>query len=201
MNKKLLVISLAFSAATISSSAFALDGGQIDFAGLVSDNTCVMSVNNGAQDAQIQLETASVDEVNTAGVVKAATAGAKPKAFTISVDCSKAGFTTQTKADLTMTSQFHSNGQGTLNNDPSITNEATGVNVAIHEVNPTSGVYSMVTVDGKDVHSQTFNTDKKAQWSFVASYVAQTNPAATPVVVPVAAGFVKTNAAYTIAYN
>ena len=199
MNKPLLVIAL--STATLSSSAFALDGGQIDFAGLVSDNTCVMSVNNGAQDAQIQLETASVDEVNTAGVVKAATVGAKPKAFTISVDCSKAGFTTQTKADLTMTSQFRSNGQGTLNNDTTITNAASGVNVAIHEQNPTSGAYSMVTVDGKDVHSQNFDTNKKAQWSFVASYVAQTNPAATPVVVPVAAGFVKTNAAYTIAYN
>ena len=199
MNKTLLVIAL--STATLSSSAFALDGGQIDFAGLVSDNTCVMSVNNGAQDAQIQLETASVDEVNTAGVVKAATVGAKPKAFTISVDCSKAGFTTQTKADLTMTSQFRSNGQGTLNNDTTIPNAASGVNVAIHEQNPTSGAYSMVTVDGKDVHSQNFDTNKKAQWSFVASYVAQTNPAATPVVVPVAAGFVKTNAAYTIAYN
>ncbi|WP_250152940.1 fimbrial protein [Citrobacter portucalensis] len=161
MNKTLLVIAL--STATLSSSAFALDGGQIDFAGLVSDNTCVMSVNNGAQDAQIQLETASVDEVNTAGVVKAATVGAKPKAFTISVDCSKAGFTTQTKADLTMTSQFRSNGQGTLNNDTTITNAASGVNVAIHEQNPTSGAYSMVTVDGKDVHSQNFDTNKKAQ--------------------------------------
>ncbi|WP_407182704.1 fimbrial protein [Citrobacter europaeus] len=199
MNKTLLVIAL--STATLSSSAFALDGGQIDFAGLVSDNTCVMSVNNGAQDAQIQLETASVAEVNTAGMVKAAALGAKPKAFTISVDCSKAGFTTQTTAALTMTSQFRSNGQGTLNNDSTITNAASGVNVAIHEMNPTSGAYSMVTIDGKDVHSQTFDTNKKAQWSFIASYVAQTDPAATPVVVPVAAGFVKTNAAYTIAYN
>ncbi|WP_262798131.1 fimbrial protein [Citrobacter cronae] len=201
MNKKLIVISMALSAATLSSSAFALDGGQIDFAGLVSDNTCVMSVNNGAQDSQIQLETASVAEVNTAGMVKAAAIGAKPKTFTVSVDCSKAGFTTQANADLTMTSQFHSNGQGTLNNDSSITNAATGVNIAIHEVNPTSGAYSMVTVDGKDVHTQAFSTDKKAQWSFVASYVAQTDPTATPVVVPVTAGFVKTNAAYTIAYN
>ncbi|MCU6173950.1 fimbrial protein [Citrobacter cronae] len=199
MNKTLLVIAL--STATLSSSAFALDGGQIDFAGLVSDNTCVMSVNNGAQDAQIQLETASVAEVNAAGMVKAAALGAKPKAFTISVDCSKAGFTTQTTAALTMTSQFRSNGQGTLNNDSTITNAASGVNVAIHEMNPTSGAYSMVTIDGKDVHSQTFGTDKKAQWAFIASYVAQTDPAATPVVVPVAAGFVKTNAAYTIAYN
>ena len=201
MNKKLLVISLAFSAATLSSSAFALDGGQIDFAGLVSDNTCVMSVNNGAQDAQIQLETTSVAEVNSAGLVKANSVGAKAKAFTISVDCSKAGFETQTKANLTMTSQFRSNGQGTLNNDESITDAAKGVNVAIHEVNPTTGTYTMVTVDGKDTHTQTFDTSKKAQWSFVASYVAQTDPTATPVVVPVTAGFVKTNAAYTIAYN
>ena len=68
-------------------------------------------------------------------------------------------------------------------------------------VNPTTGTYTMVTVDGKDTHSKTFDTSKKAQWSFVASYVAQTDPAATPVVVPVTAGFVKTNAAYTIAYN
>ena len=137
MNKTLLAAAL--SMATISSSAFALDGGQIDFAGLVSDNTCVMSVNNGAQDAQIQLETASVAEVNSAGMVKANSVGAKAKAFTISVDCSKAGFDTQTTANLTMTSQFRSNGQGTLNNDSSITDAAKGVNVAIHDSKPDDG--------------------------------------------------------------
>ncbi|EBP3213532.1 fimbrial protein [Salmonella enterica] len=199
MNKTLLAVAL--SMATLSSSAFALDGGQISFAGLVSDNTCVMSVNNGAQDAQIQLETASVAEVNAAGTVKNNSIGAKAKTFTISVDYSQAGFTNQSKADLTMTSQFRSNGQGTLDNDQSITDPAKGVNVAIHQIDPTTGIYSMVSVDGKDNHSQNFDSSKKAQWIFVASYVAQTDPTASTVVVPVTSGFVKTNAAYTIAYN
>ncbi|HAD0256631.1 TPA_asm: fimbrial protein, partial [Salmonella enterica subsp. enterica serovar Typhimurium] len=61
MNKTLLAI--AFSTALLSSSAFALDGGQVDFAGLVSDNTCTPHVNGGSQDGQVQLNTAVTADV------------------------------------------------------------------------------------------------------------------------------------------
>jgi P pilus assembly protein, pilin FimA len=196
MNKKFVALSIALSAATLSSSAFAaLDGGQISFAGLVSDNTCNMSVNNGAQDAEIQLETATVTEVKTAGEVKSNAIGAKPKAFAITVDCSASG-TAPSDADLVMTSQFRSNSQGTLDNDLSIDNPAQGVNLAIHQLDTKSGSYTKVNVDGEETHRQSFDADLKATWSFVASYVAQ-NTAVTQV----AAGFVKTNAAYTLTYN
>ena len=44
---------IAAALVMFTSSAFALDGGQLDFAGLVSDNTCILHVNGGAQDGQI----------------------------------------------------------------------------------------------------------------------------------------------------
>ena len=54
MKLKLIALSLVLSAA--SSSAFAaLDGGQLNFAGLVSDNTCTPHVNGGSQDGQVHL--------------------------------------------------------------------------------------------------------------------------------------------------
>jgi P pilus assembly protein, pilin FimA len=199
VNKKLISLSIMLSAVAMSSSAFAaLDGGQISFAGLVSDNTCKMNVNNGAQDAEIQLLTASVADVNAVGVVKTSSTGAKPKAFSIIVDCSASG-TTPAGADLTMTSSFRSNSHGTLSNDMSIDNPAKGVDIAIHEVNMRKGTYAIVYVDGENKHSQSFNSDMKATWNFVASYVAQTDP--DQPIVPVSAGFIKSNAAYTLTYN
>lgn len=56
---KLKLIALAMVVSAASTSAFALDGGQVDFAGLVSDNTCTPHVNGGSQDGQVQLNTAS----------------------------------------------------------------------------------------------------------------------------------------------
>ncbi|ECY5567937.1 fimbrial protein, partial [Salmonella enterica subsp. enterica serovar Durham] len=47
MKLKLIALSLVLSAAS-TTSAFALDGGQVDFAGLVSDNTCTPHVNGGS---------------------------------------------------------------------------------------------------------------------------------------------------------
>ncbi|MCV5990419.1 fimbrial protein, partial [Escherichia coli] len=67
---------IAAALVMFTSSAFALDGGQLDFAGLVSDNTCILHVNGGAQDGQINLETATTAEVTGAGVVNAANVGA-----------------------------------------------------------------------------------------------------------------------------
>jgi|GEM_PF-5532215 len=78
---------IAAALVMFTTSAFALDGGQLDFAGLVSDNTCVLHVNGGAQDGQITLQTATTTEVNQAGVVQLASPGAKPEAFSITIDC------------------------------------------------------------------------------------------------------------------
>jgi type 1 fimbria pilin len=75
MKLKLIALSLVLSAA--SSSAFAaLDGGQLNFAGLVSDNTCTPHVNGGSQDGQIQLTAVSADI--TAGV-SATAPGVQPE--------------------------------------------------------------------------------------------------------------------------
>ena len=82
MKLKLIALSLVLSAA--SSSAFAaLDGGQLNFAGLVSDNTCTPHVNGGSQDGQIQLNTAVSADI-TAGV-SATAPGVQPEPFYITV--------------------------------------------------------------------------------------------------------------------
>ncbi|EOX8503303.1 fimbrial protein [Salmonella enterica] len=196
MNTKLLALSVILSA-SVSTSAFALDGGQLNFAGLVSDNTCDMHVDGGAQDKDIQLSTASVAEVNTAGDVNLATLGAKPKLFSITVDCSNSGMdlTAKPNATMVMSSQFYSNSRGTLNNDTSINNPSSGVNLAIHNVKA-DGTFKQVKVnDPADEYTATFNTSGVASWNFAASYVTQNK-----TLVPVVAGFVKSNAAYTITY-
>lgn len=196
MNTKLLALSVILSA-TVSSSAFALDGGQLNFAGLVSDNTCDMHVDGGAQDKDIQLSTATVAEVKAVGDVDLATLGAKPKLFSITVDCSNSGqdITAHPDAVIVMNSQFYSNSHGTLNNDTSISNPSSGVNLAIHSIKA-DGTFKQVKVnDPTDSYSTKFDTNSVATWNFAASYVTQDE-----TLVPVVAGFVKSNAAYTITY-
>lgn len=185
---------IAAALVMFTSSAFALDGGQLDFAGLVSDNTCALHVNGGAQDGQIGLETATSAEVTTAGMVKPAEVGAKPKDFSITVDCS-AG-TPPAKAFLNMGSVFFSNSQGTLNNDVSVNQAASGVAIAVHyipDISAPGTIEQMKINDGSDTKEQLFSSGK-AIFNFRASYVKQADA------VPVTAGYVKTNAAYTITY-
>ena len=180
---------IAAALVMFTTSAFALDGGQLDFAGLVSDNTCALHVNGGAQDGQITLQTATTAEVNTKGVVRAAEPGAKPEAFSITVDCS--ADPQGTSANLSMGSVFFSNSQGTLNNDLSISQAATGVAIAIHYL-PDATTYQQMRVnDSTDVKNAPY-TNGKAIFNFKASYVKQ---AAT---IDATAGYVKTNAAYTV---
>ncbi|WP_213134472.1 fimbrial protein [Citrobacter sp. FP75] len=194
MKLKLIALSLVLSAA--STSAFAIDGGQVDFAGLVSDNTCVPHVNGGSQDGQVQLNTAKIAEVSADGGVQPNSAGVQPESFYITVDCG-AGNLNQ-KAQLSMASTFFSNSNGTLNNDDSISNPATGVNLAIHAVDASSDTlaYKQVKVnDPADIHESSFGTDGIAKFNFVVSYVKQSGA------VPVTAGYVKSNTAYTLTYN
>ncbi|MGL5242296.1 MAG: fimbrial protein [Kluyvera ascorbata] len=194
MKLKLIAVSLVLSAA--STSAFALDGGQVDFAGLVSDNTCTPHVNGGSQDGQVQLNTAvTLDVQNDLGVQTGAY-GVQPKSFYITVDCGSAN--TNQKAHLSMASTFFSNSQGTLNNDDSISTPATGVNLAIHQVDGSGAAltYSQVKVnDAADIHDADFGADGVAKFNFVVSYVKQATA------VPVTAGYVKSNTAYTVTYD
>ena len=194
MNKTLLAI--AFSTALLSSSAFALDGGQVDFAGLVSDNTCTPHVNGGSQDGQVQLNTAVTADVASDKGVQGSEPGVQPEPFYITVDCGSSN--TNTKAHLSMASTFFSNSLGTLNNDDSISNPATGVNLAIHAIDASGSAlaYTQVKVnDAADIHDATFDADGVATFNFVVSYVKQSGA------VPVTAGYVKSNTAYTLTYN
>ncbi|ECF3933722.1 fimbrial protein [Citrobacter freundii] len=194
MNKTLLAI--AFSTALLSSSAFALDGGQVDFAGLVSDNTCTPHVNGGSQDGQVQLNTAVTADVASDKGVQGSEPGVQPEPFYITVDCGSSN--TNSKAQLSMASTFFSNSLGTLNNDDSISNPATGVNLAIHAIDASGSAlaYTQVKVnDAADIHDATFDADGVAKFNFVVSYVRQSSA------VPVTAGYVKSNTAYTLTYN
>ena len=195
MKLKLIALSLVLSAAS-TTSAFALDGGQVDFAGLVSDNTCTPHVNGGSQDGQVQLNTAQASAITADPGVQSSAVGIQPEPFYITVDCGKTN--TNTNAHLSMASTFFSNSNGTLNNDDSITNPATGVNLAIHQVDSSGSAltYTQVKVnDASDIHDTTFDADGVATFNFVVSYVKQSGA------VPVTAGYVKSNTAYTLTYN
>ncbi|ECI2855391.1 fimbrial protein [Salmonella enterica subsp. enterica] len=195
MKLKLIALSLVLSAAS-TTSAFALDGGQVDFAGLVSDNTCTPHVNGGSQDGQVQLNTAVTANVASDPSVQGSEPGVQPEPFYITVDCGSSN--ANTKAHLSMASTFFSNSLGTLNNDDSISNPATGVNLAIHQVDDSGSAlaYTQVKVnDAADIHDASFNADGVAKFNFVVSYVKQSDA------VPVTAGYVKSNTAYTVTYE
>ncbi|EBV0258500.1 fimbrial protein [Salmonella enterica subsp. enterica serovar Agama] len=195
MKLKLIALSLVLSAAS-TTSAFALDGGQVDFAGLVSDNTCTPHVNGGSQDGQVQLNTAVTANVASDPGVQGSEPGVQPEPFYITVDCGSSN--ANTKAHLSMASTFFSNSLGTLNNDDSISNPATGVNLAIHAIDASGSAlaYTQVKVnDAADIHDATFDADGVAKFNFVVSYVRQSSA------VPVTAGYVKSNTAYTLTYN
>ncbi|EBS3925760.1 fimbrial protein [Salmonella enterica subsp. enterica serovar Ituri] len=195
MKLKLIALSLVLSAAS-TTSAFALDGGQVDFAGLVSDNTCTPHVNGGSQDGQVQLNTAVTANVASDPGVQGSEPGVQPEPFYITVDCGSSN--ANTKAHLSMASTFFSNSLGTLNNDDSISNPATGVNLAIHAIDASGSAlaYTQVKVnDAADIHDASFDADGVAKFNFVVSYVRQSSA------VPVTAGYVKSNTAYTLTYN
>ncbi|EPO4130445.1 fimbrial protein, partial [Salmonella enterica subsp. enterica] len=99
MKLKLIALSLVLSAAS-TTSAFALDGGQVDFAGLVSDNTCTPHVNGGSQDGQVQLNTAVTANVASDPGVQGSEPGVQPEQFYITVDCGSSN--ANTKAHLSM---------------------------------------------------------------------------------------------------
>ena len=196
MKLKLIALSLVLSAAsTTTTFAAALDGGQVDFAGLVSDNTCTPHVNGGSQDGQVQLKTAKTADIAANTGVADTTPGVMPEKFYITVDCGAA--TSSTKANLSMASTFFSNANGTLNNDDAISSPASGVNLAIHMVDSSGAAvtYKQVKVNNPaDTHQVAFKSGI-ATFNFVVSYVKQASAVA------VKPGYVKSNTAYTVSYE
>lgn len=198
MKKVLLATAMTMALGIASGSALAADieGGQINFHGLVSASTCETTItsSHGSQttDADVYLATVAPDDIE--GEVNAAAVGAAPEPFSIVVDCSKGG-TAYTSADLVMASTF-ANTKGTLNNDEDTTVNgvaaATNVDIAIHNADNNN---AQVPVDGATVQTAAFDANSKATYNFIASYVKSVDG---EEVVP---GVVTTNAMYTISYN
>ncbi|WP_423061544.1 fimbrial protein [Citrobacter portucalensis] len=196
MKKILLVAAIAFASTT--AMAADIEGGQINFHGLVSATTCakVVSTTRGTEstDGNVYLETATPADINAE--VSPTAFGAKAEPFSIILNCKDAAAITggSSKASLVLGSSF-SNAKGTLNNDTNLTVDgaaaASNVNIAIHDAD----TKAQVKVDGVEVHEATFNTDKEATYNFMASYVkAVAGDDVTP-------GHVTTNAMYTFTYE
>ncbi|MEC9683277.1 fimbrial protein [Escherichia marmotae] len=132
MNKKLLAVVLAASCFS-AGNAMAVDGGEININGLVSDETCPATVNGGSNDVNITLKTAKPSDI---AALNDKALGAYPAAISISVNCSNAA--ANKTATMSFTSTFHSSTQGTLENDNSISGPAKGVNIALHDVSATT---------------------------------------------------------------
>ncbi|EFB5457473.1 fimbrial protein, partial [Escherichia coli] len=116
MKKTLLAAALVM----VSGSALAVDGGHIDFNGLVQSGTCKVGVVDAGMhgittDGVVTLDTANVTD--NFAEVNATAVGLLPKEFMISVNCEPG----KTEASLTMGSASYANTSGTLNNNMNIT--------------------------------------------------------------------------------
>jgi type 1 fimbria pilin len=200
MKKVLLATAMTMALGIASGSALAADieGGQINFHGLVSASTCETTItsSHGSQttDADVYLATVAPGDIK--GEVSTSEAGAAQEPFSIVVDCTGAtGVAEGTPLNLVMASTF-ANTKGTLNNDEDTTVNgvaaATNVDIAIHNADNNN---AQVPVDGATAQTTTFGADSKATYNFIASYVKSVG---TEDVVP---GVVTTNAMYTISYN
>ncbi|MEX3021195.1 fimbrial protein [Kluyvera sp. STS39-E] len=198
MKKTLLAASLVLASGSVM--AFE-DGGQIDFQGMVEAGTCATTLkSNGAATVSgtsvVTLDKAKVDDITSE--VQAAAVGAKPADFSILVDCSKATGE-DTKVNLVMGSPSYANSKGTLDNNENVVSAgieaAKGVNLAIHDV--TLGTPVQVKLNNPaDVHTQTLDTTSKiATYNFQVSYVKANSSDA------VKAGFVSSNAVYSLSYE
>ncbi|ENQ0000647.1 fimbrial protein [Escherichia albertii] len=198
MKKTLLAAAMIFT----SGSAMAVDGGHIDFNGLVQSGTCKVGVADGGKqsitsDGVVTLNTATVTD--TFSEVSETSVGLLPKEFKISVDCAPSS---NNEASLTMSSVNYANTSGTLNNNMNVTVNglapAENVNIAVHNMTNKAGVAEIKQVhlnNASNVQLMTLDANGDGQYVFNASYVKAPNSQA------VTAGHVTTNAMYTIIYN
>lgn len=198
MKKALLAAALVMA----SGSALAVDGGHIDFNGMVQSGTCKVGVvdtgmHSVTTDGVVTLDTANVTD--TFAEVSATAVGLLPKEFMISVECDPGA---RKNAELTMGSASYANTSGTLNNNMNITvngiEPAQNVNIAVHNMKNKAGAAEIKQVhmnNSSEVQELTLDAEGKGQYVFNASYVkAPNSPAVT-------AGHVTTNALYTVAYK
>ncbi|MFP5775646.1 fimbrial protein [Salmonella sp. 741265098_PSA] len=190
--KKVLLATAVFMALG-SSSVMAVEGGRINFEGLVSAETCkkVVSsaVGNSNIDGTVTLKTAHVSDVTAE--VQNSTAGVNAEDFSIIIDCSDAG-AGLAKSYLTMSSSF-SNTKGTLDNDETLTRSA--VDIAVHHVDDTNALSLVKINDPSNTMEESF-TNGIATYNFKASYVKSSDAGAS-----VTTGLVSTNAIYTFTYE
>lgn len=185
--KKVLLATAVFMALG-SSSVMAVEGGRINFEGLVSAETCkkVVSsaVGNSNIDGTVTLKTAHVSDVNA-------------EDFSIIIDCSDAG-AGLVKSFLTMSSSF-SNTKGTLDNDETLTRSgieaAKAVDIAVHHVDDANALSLVKINDPSNTMEESF-TNGIATYNFKASYVKSSDAGAS-----VTTGLVSTNAIYTFTYE
>ncbi|TGB70014.1 fimbrial protein [Escherichia sp. E4930] len=198
MKKALLAATLVFT----SGSALAVDGGHIDFNGLVQSGTCKVGVVDEGKhsittDGVVTLDTANVSDTFTE--VSANSVGLLPKAFMISVDCAPG---TVNVAALTMGSASYANTSGTLNNNMNVTvngiQPAQNVNIAVHNMQKQDGSADTKLVNmnnSAEKHLLNLDSEGDGQYKFNASYVKAPNSQG------VTTGHVTTNALYTITYQ
>ncbi|EEK3689815.1 fimbrial protein [Salmonella enterica] len=196
--KKVLLATAVFMALG-SSSVMAVEGGRINFEGLVSAETCkkVVSsaVGNSNIDGTVTLKTAHVSDVTAE--VQNSTAGVNAEDFSIIIDCSDAG-AGLVKSHLTMSSSF-SNTKGTLDNDETLTcsgiEAAKAVDIAVHHVDDANALSLVKINDPSNTMEESF-TNGIATYNFKASYVKSSDAGAS-----VTTGLVSTNAIYTFTYE
>lgn len=197
--KKVLLATAVFMALG-SSSAMAVEGGRINFEGLVTAQTCKKvvssSVGNSETDGTVTLDTASVGDVTAE--VNATAAGVNAKDFSIIIDCTSTGTALQ-NAHLSMTSTY-GNTKGTLDNDETLTRNgveaAKAVDIAVHRVDDTNSTLSLVKINDLSATLDEPFTNNVATYNFKASYVKSSDANAS-----VTTGLVVTNATYTFTYE
>lgn len=118
----LSALALVLSAATVS-SAMAADG-TITINGVITDTTCTISVDGGANDATVTLPTVSASSLAAAG----ATAGATP--FNISLSACT-GATLATASTYFEPGAYVDSQSGRLNIDTGVADPATNVQVQL----------------------------------------------------------------------
>ncbi|HEY2453859.1 MAG TPA: fimbrial protein [Scandinavium sp.] len=192
---KLGLTTLALVMTMGSASVMAADAGLVVINGAVSDQTCKITTKDGAlaTNVSVQMPTVTSADVIAAGGVKATTLGAGQTSFELLLtDCDKTG------ANISFSSpEFVDVTNGTLKNNDKISDHATNVNVAIHDVISGAPVQVLIGRPDDAKHAATMDTTAKTGiFKFVTSYVqADTN------INTVTGGLVSTNATFDVTYD
>ncbi|EBD4389287.1 fimbrial protein [Salmonella enterica] len=186
------------SSVTGSCMASSNDSGMITFTGSVNAHTCDITTNNGLDTTNVTLSMPVVtaeDITNTS----LANGGVGEKEFELMLNCDAASGLTSAAISFS-SPQFAELSSGTLKNDPSLSDGAKNVNVALF--NNGNGNSSQVLIGRPDDVGQTItmdDTNHGGVFAYKAVYVPSADMDATAN--PVVAGSVSTNATFTVSYQ